>query len=176
MLLIALLRMPAMSYSYFNRLNRTQKKIYLASDKVTAINLSDIELMRENTHELMQVLPQANVVAVEDCCQRLSDQICKTLNLSCARIHVLERRPHNNYGELHGLYEPIDRGRSRGQIYVWMRTAKRQQVVAFKTFLRTFIHELCHHLDYEYLKLADSFHTQGFFQRESSIYKQLVIN
>ena len=165
-----------MSYAYFNRLNKSQKKIYLASDKITRIKLSNIKDIQNNATKIAQVLPNANAIEVEQCCQDLTDRICVELKLASARIHVLERRPHNNYGELHGLYEPVDQGRARGQIYVWMRTAKRQQVVAFKTFLRTLIHELCHHLDYEYLKLADSFHTQGFFQRESSIYKQLIVN
>ena len=165
-----------MSYSYFKRLNKTQKKIYLASDKVTRIKLPNSKDLRDNTVRLEQALPTANIIEVEQCCQNLTDHICAELKLASARIHVLERRPHNDFGELHGLYEPVDRGRACGQVYVWMRTAKRQQVVAFKTFLRTLIHELCHHLDYEYLQLADSFHTQGFFQRESSIYKQLVIN
>jgi hypothetical protein len=55
-----------------------------------------------------------------------------------------------------------------------MRTARRKRVVAFRTFLRTLLHELGHHLDYELLDLADSFHTEGFFQRESSLFKQLV--
>ena len=163
-----------MSYAYFRRLNKTQKKIYLASDKITCIELPNANALQNSALEIKQVLPQENVVAVEACCQNLSDRLCAELKTSKPRTHVLERRPHNNYGELHGLYEPVDVGRARGQIYVWMRTAKRQQVVAFKTFLRTLIHEFCHHLDYEYLELADSFHTQGFFQRESSIYKQLI--
>ena len=30
------------------------------------------------------------------------------------------------------------------------------------------------HVDYERLGLADSFHTEGFFKRESSLFKQLV--
>ena len=49
-----------------------------------------------------------------------------------------------------------------------MRTAQKQQVVAFKTFLRTLIHELCHHLDYELFALEETFHTEGFYKRESS--------
>ncbi len=163
-----------MSYAYFNRLNKTQKKVYLASDKITAVKLDNLVSLQSSSRELQEALSHANVIQVEQYCQKLSDEICAGLKLATARIHVLERRPHNNFGELHGLYEPVDRGRSRGQVYVWMRTAKRQQVVAFKTFLRTLIHELCHHLDYEHFKLADSFHTQGFFQRESSIYKQLI--
>ena len=55
-----------------------------------------------------------------------------------------------------------------------MRTARQRRVVAFRTYLRTLLHELGHHLDYRYLQLADSFHTQGFYQRESSLFHQLV--
>jgi hypothetical protein len=57
-----------------------------------------------------------------------------------------------------------------------MRTAQRAQVVKFKTFLRTLLHELCHHLDYEHLKLEESFHTEGFYKRESSLLRQLYPN
>ena len=38
----------------------------------------------------------------------------------------------------------------------------------------TLLHELCHHLDYHALKLADSLHTEGFFRRESDLFRQLV--
>jgi hypothetical protein len=55
-----------------------------------------------------------------------------------------------------------------------MRTARHRRVVAFRTFLRTLLHEAGHHLDYTYLKLAHSFHTEGFFKRESSLFYQLV--
>jgi hypothetical protein len=57
---------------------------------------------------------------------------------------------------------------------VWMRTAAFGRVVAFRTFLRTLIHELCHHLDFTYLELPHSFHTEGFFKRESSLVHQLA--
>jgi hypothetical protein len=55
-----------------------------------------------------------------------------------------------------------------------MRTACHARVVAFRTFLRTLLHELCHHLDFEALGLSRSFHTEGFFKRESSLFRQLV--
>jgi hypothetical protein len=55
-----------------------------------------------------------------------------------------------------------------------MRTARYKRVVAFRTFLRTLLHEIGHHLDYHCLKLSDSFHTEGFFRRESSLFRQLV--
>ena len=78
-------------------------------------------------------------------------------------------RPSDAHGELHGLYTPSNGGPKRDTVQVWMYTARRRQVVAFKTFLRTLLHELCHHLDYERLKLDDSFHTEGFYKRESSL-------
>jgi hypothetical protein len=52
---------------------------------------------------------------------------------------------------------------------VWMRTAAKQQVVAFKSFLRTVVHELAHHLDYELFALEETYHTEGFYKRESSL-------
>ncbi len=36
------------------------------------------------------------------------------------------------------------------------------------------LRELCHHFDYERLGLRDSYHTQGFFRRESSLARQLL--
>ncbi len=55
-----------------------------------------------------------------------------------------------------------------------MRTARQGRVVAFRTFLRTFLHEFCHHLDYHLFSLTDSFHTEGFYKRESSLFHQLM--
>ena len=55
-----------------------------------------------------------------------------------------------------------------------MRTAARRQVVAFKTFLRTLSHELCHHLDYELFTMPETFHTEGFYKRESSLANALL--
>ena len=55
-----------------------------------------------------------------------------------------------------------------------MRTASREQVVKFRTFLRTLVHEACHHLDYELFKLAETFHTQGFYNRESALVRELL--
>jgi len=86
------------------------------------------------------------------------------------RVVVNNTRPSNARGELHGLYTPSNYGAT---IKVWMITAKRGQVVAFKTFLRTLLHEICHHLDYTLLRLGDSFHTDGFYKRESSLFYQI---
>jgi hypothetical protein len=55
-----------------------------------------------------------------------------------------------------------------------MRTAANERVVRFRTFLRTLLHEVLHHLDVTLLELDDSFHTEGFFRRESSLVRQLA--
>jgi hypothetical protein len=85
---------------------------------------------------------------------------------------VLSVRPSDDWGELHGLYLPEDEGQP-AKIQVWMRTAKHKKVVAFKSFLRTLLHELCHHLDYEHFGFPETFHTEGFYSRESSLFKQI---
>jgi len=99
--------------------------------------------------------------------------LTEQLQVPRARIKVLAVRPHDDWGELHGMYELGER-RRMACITLWMRTAKRQQVVAFRTFMRTLLHELCHHLDYLHYELDDSYHTEGFYQREASLFRQLV--
>jgi hypothetical protein len=39
---------------------------------------------------------------------------------------------------------------------------------------RARLHERCHHLDYELLRLPDSFHIHGFYGREPSLLRQLL--
>jgi len=55
-----------------------------------------------------------------------------------------------------------------------MRTAVNERIVAFKSFLRTILHELGHHLDYHRFALEDSLHTRGFYARESSLCGQIL--
>ncbi|MFK7795316.1 MAG: hypothetical protein AB8B89_08210 [Gammaproteobacteria bacterium] len=163
-----------MAYPSYNRFTRAQKEIARNSDALPAVKLNQLIELQQMAQEINHQLSLENLQFVERSSQHLIDAICLQLNSSNVRVHVLERRPHDDASELHGLYEPVDESRPRARIYVWMRTAKRLQVVAFKTYLRTLVHEFCHHLDYEYYQLEDSLHTKGFFQRESNIMKQLV--
>jgi hypothetical protein len=94
------------------------------------------------------------------------------LELPPVRVEVFAARPHARWGELHGLYT-AERGRTP-KIQLWMRTAKQKRVVAFRTYLRTLLHEVGHHVDYTGLRLQESYHTEGFYKRESSLFHQLV--
>lgn len=162
-----------MVFNYYHRLNRSQKAIYRKSDAVERIILDRPESLGDVIAYLEGVLAGEDRKRTESASKALVDGITADLKVAGVKIKVLSARPSNNWGELHGLYEPAH-GRESARITVWMRTAKHKRVVAFKSFLRTIFHELCHHLDYEYLDLKDSFHTEGFFKRESSLFKQLV--
>src|SRR2546421_564816 len=100
------------------------------------------------------------------------DRLEGALGVPAVKVQVLAARPHAKWGELHGLYT-VERGKIP-TIQLWMRTAKQRRVVAFRTYLRTLLHEVGHHLDYALLHLRDSYHTEGFYKRESSLFKQLV--
>jgi hypothetical protein len=160
-------------FAYYQRLSAKNKRIYDRSDAVEQVRLPDPAPLRPLVSTLAEALEEENRRATEVACQRLADAMLRQLGLPPVRISVLAARPSKTWGELYGLYDP-----SRGQVPVitlWMRTAQRKQVVAFRTYLRTFLHELCHHLDYELLRLAETFHTEGFYKRESSLFRQLVV-
>lgn len=162
-----------MVFAYYNRLNHTQKRIYRASDKVTAIQLADPRILRPLIGRLETALQAEHRGHTEAVCQQLVSGVTHGLKVPPVRVKVLAARPHGNWGELHGLYEP-EEGRLPARITVWMRTAQRRRVVAFKSFLRTVLHEVGHHLDYTLLELPETFHTEGFYKRESSMFHQLM--
>jgi len=144
-----------------------------ASDRIDNVILPAPQRLRPPGESLRRALQHGDRAAVAGICQQLADGITGQLVIPAVEIDVPAVRPHDERGKLHGLYEPVDRcGRAR--ISVCMRTAKQQRVVAFRSFLRTLLHELCHHIDYEYLKLAESFHTEGFYWRESGLFRPVV--
>jgi hypothetical protein len=121
---------------------------------------------------LREALEREERRGVEAAAARLGEGLAGQLRLPAVHIEVLAVRPSAGWGELHGLYTRDERRPPR--IQLWMRTARHRRVVAFRTFLRTLLHEMGHHFDYELLRLRDSFHTEGFFKRESSLFRQLV--
>ncbi|MBW1806557.1 MAG: hypothetical protein JRJ19_10110 [Deltaproteobacteria bacterium] len=161
-----------MPFPYYQRLTANQKAIYRLSDKVSEIRLNNVRKLQSFAADLDQALQSERRIEVQQAVNRLCRQICKDLKVEKVNVKVLLKRPSDAEGELHGLF--VREEGETAQLTVWMRTAKQKKVVAFKTFLRTLLHELCHHLDYSLLNLADTFHTEGFFRRESSLTEQLV--
>ncbi|MBI1736864.1 MAG: DinB family protein [Candidatus Rokubacteria bacterium] len=161
-----------MPFAYYQRLSRAQQAIYRKSDERTEIRLPDPAALRPLVAALEHALETEDRAVTQAATERMINGLNAALGIPAVRVEVLAARPHRDWGELHGLYtqEP----RRPAKIQLWMRTAKQRRVVAFRTYLRTLLHEVGHHIDYAYLGLDDSFHTEGFYKRESSLFHQLV--
>lgn len=159
-----------MPYSYYWRLTPSQRRIYDESDRIGTLALYHPETHRDRVEILARALQSGSRLATERAAQELSDGLTEAFGVPRLLLDVKERRPSWQTGELHGLYQAEAKC---FRVSLWMRTARRAQIVKFKTFLRTLLHELCHHLDYQRLRLRDSFHTEGFYRRESSLLRQL---
>jgi hypothetical protein len=146
--------------------------VYRKSDAVTEVRLPRPALLYPAVDALEAALLTEERAATQQATDRLIRGLLEMLGLPPVRVEVLAARPHARWGELHGLYT-VERGRTP-KIQLWMRTAKQKRVVAFRTYLRTLLHEVGHHVDYTGLRLADSYHTEGFYKRESSLFHQLV--
>lgn len=162
-----------MPFGYYHQLNAKAKRIYRASDKVSVFLLPNVVVVRPVVQKIFDALQAGSHLRTQKWAQRLLNMLTSQLHIRPIRLELLDIRPSNPRMELYGLYYPAE-GRRIPRMQLWMRTAKRHQVVAFRTFLRTLLHELCHHLDYDCLGLKDSFHTQGFYQRESSLASQVL--
>ncbi|OGW46526.1 MAG: hypothetical protein A2078_06435 [Nitrospirae bacterium GWC2_57_9] len=163
-----------MVFSYYNRLKPVQKRIYRKSDAIHAVPLPNAADLHHLIPPLVLALKEGDVARTEDLCGKLATGIASGLKAPPVRVKVLAARPSADWGELHGLYVPAE-GQAAALITVWMRTAQRRQVVAFRSFVRTLLHEICHHLDYELFMLEESYHTDGFYKRESSLFHQLTV-
>ncbi|HSD60350.1 MAG TPA: hypothetical protein VLC55_05800 [Burkholderiales bacterium] len=161
-----------MPFAYYQRLSAARKRIYRDSDAIHEVPLPSRMDFEPRVARIREALAAERRAQVEAAGQDLLDALCAALRVPRLRLVVHAVRPSSHWGELHGLYEPLEGAPAR--VSVWMRTAQQKRVVAFRTFLRTLLHELCHHLDYELYRLAETFHTEGFYKRESSLLHQVL--
>ncbi len=161
-----------MPFAYYARLTRAQQAVYRKSDGIAELHLPH----SAEIHPLVGALDVALRTEDRAETQRATDRLIRGLTgamgIPPVNVEVLAARPHAKWGELHGLYT-AERGKMP-KIQLWMRTAKQKRVVAFRTYMRTLLHEVGHHVDFAMLRLPDSFHTEGFYKRESSLFYQLV--
>lgn len=159
-------------FAYYDTLSPEDKRIYRQSDKIEGVALSDPAAIRPLVPALRQALETGERAAVQGAAAALVAALIEDVGVEPVEVEVLESRPKNEEGELHGLYT-FEEGEPT-RIQVWMRTAAKGKVVAWRSFLRTLLHELCHHFDYHLLSFPDSLHTQGFYMRESDLFAQIV--
>src|SRR5207245_5432946 len=158
----AALHRSLMPFSYYARLSRSQQAIYRKSDEIAEVRLPQPAALHPAVESLTTALASEDRVTVQHATDRLIRGLTDALGLPAVEVQVLAARPHAKWGELHGLYT-VERGKTP-TIQLWMRTAKQRRVVAFRTYLRTLLHEVGHHLDYALLHLRDSYHTEGFYK------------
>jgi hypothetical protein len=165
---------PLPRFAWYDRLSAAKKRIYRKSDSLLAVPLRDGAALAQLVPPIRAALEGGERAAVQAASRRLLAALVADLEVPPVTLSVLEVRPRDATGELHGLYtwEPP----ARARIQVWMRTAVNERVVAFKSFVRTLLHELCHHLDYHHFALEDSLHTRGFYAREASLARQLLLD
>jgi hypothetical protein len=163
-----------MRFSYFDRLSPKDKRIYLRSDAIREVKVPDAGALLLLTDALRVELEAARRIRTTKAANALILALCKQLSAPKVRVRIREVRPSWDGGELHGLYTFAEEASDIPEIEVWMRTVAHGRVVKFRTFLRTLLHEACHHLDATIYQMKESFHTHGFFARESSLLKQLA--
>ncbi len=156
---------------YFYRLPIRMQRCYLRSESIERFEgFVPNSAVGQRLDRLMLALEGGALRQVQPAAQSLMSELCRSFGVTPIRVDIRGVRPHNTRGELHGLF----RLSRPPEILLWMRTAQRHDVVKPKTFLRTMLHELCHYLDYSLFGLEDSFHTMGFFKRESFLVRELA--
>lgn len=161
-----------MRFSFYDRLSAAERRVYRRSDAIADVPLPAAVPLERVVTALSVALDEGVRPKVEKTSQAVASIVTRSLGVAGVRVRVKSVRPKNNDGELHGLYTREEDGRS--EIELWMRTAEQHRVVALRTYLRTLAHEICHHLDFVLFELADTYHTEGFFRRESSLYRRLL--
>jgi hypothetical protein len=159
-------------FAWYDQLSAAKKRIYRQSDAVLDVRLRDAAAVRPLVSALRAALDTGERATVQAAARPLMRALVADLELPPVKVEILEVRPRDHRAELHGLYtwEPP----ARPVIQVWMRTAVNERIVAFKSFLRTLLHELAHHLDYHRFALGDSLHTHGFYARAWSLSEQIL--
>jgi len=162
-------------FDFYYQLTRRQQRDYRKSDEIESLPLPQDARLRiwDRVDALEAALGAGKLKRLQAATAELSLAVTQAFDVGPVLVQVKSRRPIDRAGaEYYGL-TTWEEGK-QPLIELWMRTRAQRRVVAFKTFMRTLIHELLHHLDYSYLGLGESFHTQGFFKRESSLFRQLV--
>ena len=106
--------------------------------------------------------------------QTLIDALVDGFAVPPVDVHVLAVRPSDIDGELHGLYEPDEELPHRAHHASGCAPRRRSRWSRSGRSCGRVVHEFLHHLDYEHFKLPETFHTEGFYRRESSLANALL--
>ena len=161
-----------MRFAYYERLSRKEQAVYRKSDAFVDVAFPNPRDLRVLVPDIERALAADDRKALQAATRALVDAMLLQLQAPPVKTKVLAVRPGDDGGELHGLYEAVEG--ETPELKVWMRTHAKKKPVAKKSFVRTVVHEVCHHLDYFVFDIDPSFHTSGFFRREAALSRQLL--
>lgn len=159
-------------FAFYRNLSRPQQAEYRRSDAMALLAIPDVYPLRAFLPDIQMALEVVDTGQLRRSAQALVSLLLTQFDAPSVEVRVLKVRPNNDEYELHGLYEH-EEGK-RPVIRVWAKTAAHKRPVAFKTFIRTLLHEVTHHFDFALYDLPNSFHTHGFYKRESHLARQLL--
>ena len=93
-----------MVFSYYNHLSKHHKKIYRESDGIASIRLPTTRGLKGRIKQIEMALKKEDRIETEKACRELLKTMISILNVPPVRIKVFAARPHDDWGELHGLY------------------------------------------------------------------------
>lgn len=147
-------------------------KNYEKSNKV--VKLARLSKLKSATKKLYQKLREAGTVKETELC-KLANMICGDLKVAPVSVAYSGRQPHSTSANAWTGKTRINK-KTLGQystgmhvIRIFKHTAVQKKEITAKVALDTLLHELCHHFDYEIVKLNKSIHSSGFYKRIGSL-------
>jgi len=139
------------------------------SDQMTTLSIPGDNRLRILAREIESALPSEIKTRVQTACDGFLAEAADLFHVPQPKVRVLDARPLRVYetgsSEIFGDYHE-----NTALIRIWMRTAIRKRVTSYGTFLSTLCHEFSHHLDVHGLKLPNTYHTRGFYERTAVLY------
>lgn len=140
-------------------------KSYIKSNEITEVKLKAFR----NSFSKDIILCGESITDRQKVSQKCLDYLCDKFKIEKVKLTALnkpQRKKAN--GKTLGFYTV-----GRNHITIYNLTATTQKTVSIKTFYDTLLHEFMHHYDYKVLKLENSLHTSGFYQRISDLKNKL---
>lgn len=140
-------------------------KSYIKSNEIIEVKLKAFK----NSFSKDIILCGESITDRQKVSQKCLNYLCDKFKIEKVKLTVLnkpQRKKAN--GKTLGFYTV-----GRNHITIYNLTATTQKTVSIKTFYDTLLHEFMHHYDYKVLKLENSLHTSGFYQRISDLKNKL---
>lgn len=148
------------------------RRIRAESNALPNMRLRPDPVLKEAVEAVPIALAAGDPLAVKIAAQTICDRICDGFGVERVLVLIAGPRPIQSRAEVHGHYFVLSQMTPR--IRIWMLTSRRLVPVGPRIFLRTLVHELCHHLDVQLFGLVASPHTEGFRRRVASLLCQVA--